>query len=352
MTAILYWIDDAHDMNLKTPQGVTRENLMRDLNVDIQVKIVDNRDEFGDILSQVDAANTRGVIMDYQLTRVGKQSQMEYGTTWAAEIRASHPSIPVIGISHTSEDRIPKFRIENFLAFFQRDPLLSHTPPVHCLNALLDGYQKVWTAYKADGVQFLPDLIKLIDPPEDSAGVLYASLPAEIRDAWDDETPHVVGRWIWHEFQGLPGQLFDELELLTYLGLSPEAGTLIVPVFEPVRYRGVFASDGRRRWWVSLMRDYLSSVIGHPCVGSVSNYRIELLEKLGIPRDQQERFLSTPYSRPDSAEIPDCVAYIDESKSEIDRAQCIFMDTEIDARDANPAFGFQARRVFKGVTTE
>ena len=56
--------------------------------------------------------------------------------------------------------------------------------------------------------------------------------------------------------------------------------------------------------------------------------------------------LARAHGRKLSDEVPDCVAYRDDQREEDDRVQALFEDTHVDDRDANPPFGFEARRVF------
>src|SRR5689334_7592396 len=135
----LYWIDDTHDEG-KPPNTAAQDRLEKGLRVKLKIAKIADRKQFDELLPSIVAEKTRGVIMDYQLTKVGELGQMAFGTTWAAEIRAAHPTIPVIGISHERERDIPKLRLESFLAFFQRDQLLGAKPPISNIFALLNGY--------------------------------------------------------------------------------------------------------------------------------------------------------------------------------------------------------------------
>jgi hypothetical protein len=111
----LYWIDDTHDQR-KPPNAAAQKRLEKGLNVQLRIESIKDHEQFGKLLSNI-GKKTCGMIMDYQLTKAGEGGQMAYGNTWAAEVRAAYPSVPVIGISHERESDIPSLRLESFLAF-------------------------------------------------------------------------------------------------------------------------------------------------------------------------------------------------------------------------------------------
>ncbi len=285
--------------------------------------------------------------MDYELSKVGEHSRMAYGNTWAAEIRAFNPSIPVIGISHEREDAIPKLRIESFLAFYPRDRLMGINPPLEELSSLLTGYHRVCqlqeNSTNKSGVDKISDLIS---PPVSTAELLKAAIPPTLRGDWDIETPHVVSRWLWHEFQGLPGFLFDELSMATYLGLNHKGFQKIQSKFESARYKGAFSTNARPRWWVSMIRGVFEEITGIRVAGAIAEARGELLKNLRIKPAERNGMLSRAHGHSTSSTIPNCVAYRDDQREENDRVQALFEDTFVDERDANPAFGFEPRRIY------
>lgn len=342
----LYWIDDTHDKS-KPPNQAARRRLEAGLNVHLEVETISDREQFGKLLPAFVAAKTCGVIMDYQLTKVGEDGQMAFGTTWASEIRAAHPAVPVIGISHERECDIPKFRLESFLAFFQRDKLMGLNPPLKDIDALLRGYASVCrTLKKQYGKSGAELMANLINPPANVADLLKAAIPSALRGRWDEETPHVAGRWLWHEFQGLPGFLLDELGIATYLGFNLKGFDRVRSKCDTARYRGAFSSDERPRWWVGQVREVLRSVVTIPAGVPISGSREALLKSSGVKASERKTLLALPYGHRNSQEIPDSVAYKDDQRDESERVQALFNDTIVDERDVNSPFGFEARRVY------
>jgi len=354
MTKILYWIDDTHDVG-KPPSPAEQRRLERGLKVTLSIQKIKERKQFDELLAKLDGdkgKNVAGVIMDYQLTKVGENGLWAFGNTWAAEVRAVAPSIPVLGISHEAEKLIPKLRLESFLAFFQRDVLMGLHPPFKKVSALLEGYTQACEAFakqkegKPAGQELMLDLIK---PPRASRDLVGAVIPTKLTGHWDQETPHVAGRWLWHELQGRPGFLFDDLGLATHLGFNLHAFGLIYRKFDYARYTGAFACDERARWWVAPVRELVEKIIGQKIFGPVSNARNELLKAFRVAKNDRTKLVSRAHPNKSIDLIPDCVAFSDDEVEEKDRIQAMFDDTRVDPRDANPPFGFEPRRIFEPV---
>lgn len=353
MTKTLYWIDDDQKTkNRQAPEGAPKEELEQALGVSIEVKPFPSSSEFEAFVNTIDAQKTYGVLMDYQLVKVGAGKSTEYGTTWAAHLRADKPSIPVIGLSSERESSIPRFRIENFLAFFPRGDLIGDTPPTGQLRSLFEGYRRLWQQYQQKKSEVGLDVIMpLIKAPDTILDHVRTALPSALRMKWDDESPHAAARWIWHEFQGRTGFLFDELETATYLGLTEGAFRQHQDHFNAARYNGALACNDRPRWWLAQLRGVVEGLVGTNIVGPTSHARDRLLAALKVPVKAREAMKSQPHARKPDSIIPECVAFRDgESKNAGKlgaRVATLLRDTIVDEQDANPPFGFQALRYFQ-----
>ncbi len=355
----LYWIDDAHDQNSRrTPHGPNAKAIKDGLVVDFEVKLFSAHKDYAEFIAELDESKTCGVLMDYKLTNVGALAGSEYGTTWAAQLRSLKPSIPIIGVSLEKEKEVPKFRMENFLAFFSRKVFLAGKPPLLELKALLEGYSAIWRARERDKSASGLDLMtKLTKAPKEATELLRVAIPPALRGDWDDESPHAAARWIWHQFQGELGFLFDELEAATFLGIKKEAFLeYAADAFASARYTGALACSDRPRWWVCQMRGAAEKQIGQGLVGPAAQSRDKLLLSLGVKKPKIAALFAKTYGRQGCDKPPECVAYKDQdSKNEgrlKERVPALLKDTLIDEADANPPFGFQARRHFKLDETE
>jgi len=346
----LYWIDDTHDEG-KPPDQRAKARIEKALKIKLLIATIGSRSQFGELLPTIVQEKPLGVIMDYQLTKVSESGQTVFGSTWAAEIRAACPSIAMIGISHELEKNIPTLRLKNFLEFFPRGQLTGIEPRFDDLSALLKGYKRVFQAKTKEKDKSRIDLMKrLIRPPSSVAELVSSAIPSSLREPWDDETPHVASRWLWHELQGLPGFLFDELALATYLGLNLKGLNLskIRSKFDSARYKGEFASEARPRWWVASIRRICEQVINRQIIGPVANVRDKLLDIAEVAPVERNLLLSRAHGHRSTHDIPDCVAYRDDELEERDRVQAVFDETRVDERDLNMPFGFEARRIYKG----
>jgi hypothetical protein len=355
----LYWIDDDHDQNAhRTPKGASKRAIEDGLNVHLQAMQFKSHKDYAEFIANLPESKTYGVLMDYKLTNVGALEGSEYGTTWAAQLRALKPSIPVVGVSLENEKEVPRFRMENFLAFFSRKVFLHGKPPLLELKALLEGYSTIWRAMtKGNSKTGLELMIKLVKPPEGAEELLRVALPPALRGSFDDETPHAASRWIWHQFQGEPGFLFDELETATFLGITKEAFLeRAADAFADARYTGALACKDRPRWWVCQLRGAAEKQVGQDLVGPVAQSRDKLLLSFGIQKEKIGALFAKTYGRHGYCQPPECVSFKDQdSKNERrlnERVPALLKDTLIDEVDANPPFGFQARRHFKLDETE
>ncbi len=353
---ILYWIDDVYDpSSRRLPSGAGKRGIESALVADLEVKLFESSSDYGAFVAKMPIATTYGVLMDYQLTNVGEQKKAEYGTTWAAQLRAQKPSIPIIGLSSEDERVIPKFRMENFLAFYKRNELVGAKPHiVGELSSLFGGYRTLWGKWKSNKTSFnLDQLMRQLCVPQPAAELLRVAVPHELRGLWDEETPHAASRWIWHQLLGVAGFVFDDMEAATYLGVTKSSFIEIQEneYFKRAQYRGVFACDVRPRWWICNMRSAVESILGHEIFGPVSQSRNELLEALKIPKRLRLSKLAEAHGHKGQGILPECVAFPDQdSKNQgllEKRVPALLRDTIVDESDANPPFGFQSLRHFK-----
>src|SRR6266446_10002177 len=185
MPMLLYWIDDEQKTQTRqAPAGASQKCLEKGLNVKLKVEQLASFDKFEQLVESMHEQQTYGVLMDYQLIKVGANRTTEYGSTWAAHLRALKPRIPVVGLSAEKESSIPKFRIENFLAFFKRGELISN-PPIGQLIALFKGYHCIWDSRskqrKSSGLDLM---IELLVAPAALEDLLRSAIPPSLRGGW------------------------------------------------------------------------------------------------------------------------------------------------------------------------
>jgi len=353
----LYWIDDEYEIAAKrrVPTGAGKREIESGLKADLKVQLFKNSSEYGAFIAELPVSSTYGVLMDYQLTNVGEKNKVEYGTTWAAQLRAQKPSIPIIGLSSEDGKKIPKFRMENFLAFYKRNELVGAKPHlVGELFSLFEGYRSLCAKWKSQKGAFdLNHFMKQLHAPDPITDLLRVTIPEELRSLWDEETPHAASRWVWHQLLGVAGYVFDEIEAATYLGLTESAFLEFKKnkYFQAAQYIGVFACDVRPRWWICKMRSAVEAILDDEVMGPVSHSRDELLGALEVPKKAREHKFARAYGHKGRGLIPECVVFPDQdSKNQgyLDkRVPALLRDSVVDESDANPPFGFQSPRHFK-----
>jgi hypothetical protein len=339
----VYWIDDLHDEG-KPPSAGQKRRIEKALEAQLVVKTIETRSEFDDVLSEISKTKPVGFFMDYQLSGVGKDGRMAYGNTWANELRAILPKAAVIGISHEREKSIPELRLQSFLEFYQREVIVGVNAPFEQLRALFSGYEAVAKLSDKQTTNGTDAMLRLIKPPKVTCELLSSSIPPELRKSWDDETNHIASRWIWHSLMDLPGFLYDELELATYLGLNTKGLKVVAENFDYALYQGVFSNNSKPRWWRSQTHKYFEDAFDVSPSVPAYTLRRELLDLCGVDSKQHYRSLSRAHGASSPGSVPTCVAFEDGLCIHEDRVQALIEDTVIDDAEANPDYGFEARR--------
>lgn len=277
------------------------------------------------------------VIIDQILNR--KEGGFDRGSTLAVSFRAEAPTVPAVGVTAASLKDIAELQKDQFIEFFCLDDLQSGAR-VPDLFAIADGFAMVIRA-KIGGkiaAKNLESIFRIIGCPIEDRPFLGPCVPSELANAWDQETPHIFARWVWHTLIGLPGFLYDELQIATLLGLT-EAGFLrITEKLSDCVYNGVFASAARPRWWVSAVRKRVRDLTHAEITTPLWKAGREILG----PR--QSRYLSKCYSMRSSDCVPDVVAFVDELRRR--RVQAKSEHTEL--APEIPPVGFEPYRLFKG----
>jgi hypothetical protein len=347
----IFWIDDLHD-DAKLPCANARRTFEEILQCKLVDRRINNNDEYNQAVVDVDKIKPYAVIIDYQLTRVGKEGRTLYGTTLAAEIRANHPLIPIVGVTTMLPSDTPHFRLENYIYIFDRSALTGSKHNYFELKALLDGFHSIRAIRHGKGINPVNGLLHQLHVPfrDDSSDYLLLcdSLPRFVQDnTWDSETPHAFSRWMWNDFTRLPGLLIDDLDAATLLGLSTKGFNLITDQFSECLYNGVFSVQSKRRWWAGKFLETVEKLLHRHVIFSMAEEREELLFACKIP--VKSEYLSRPFGYNGEMNKPaEIVAYLDGNRDETKRIQCLISDSHTDPLDKGLPLGFTPRRIFNG----
>ena len=341
---IIWWVDDEASRLKKLAIGRIeaagkRRTKYADVKVDLHfLKTQQDRVKFEQALI---AAGQRDslpslVVLDQNLNL----AEGLRGSSVAVFVRAEAPAVPVVGVTAADVRRIADLQKDQFVELFSLDELQSGDR-ISDLFAIADGFSSVYgnSGKAASPEKQLKQILKWLDCPEGDSALLGACVPGDFLAVWDEETPHSFARWVWHVLTGRLGFLCDDLELATLLGLQESGLQAVRANLKGAVYEGVFASDSRRRWWVSRA----SSAVRKATKSDV----LTPLWKLGrqLATETQVRGFSRCFGQTDRKCVPDVVAYSDDTHRE--RVQTRSEDTEPVETDTPPP-GFEQYRVFCG----
>ena len=346
---LIWWVDDEpgrlRDLARQRIKDGARKLKAPPAEVDpILLKTQEDRVQFERRL--IDQSRSRSgppslIVLDQVLNGVATDGLELQGSSLAVSIRATAPSVPVVGVTAVEIPGIPGLQREHFIELFRLDDLQSGAR-VPDLYAIIDGFAALSAGRSGRSIGGgQNDRVRLIERwfkcPAEDRDLLVSCLPGDFVGSWDKETPHVFARWVWHTLLGRPGFLYDDLEVATLLGLSQRGLPRLLHTLDGCSYDGVFASVARRRWWLSRVRHAVRGAAGAPVT--------EPLWKLGrkLLGACPAADFSRCHGRPDSDCVPDVVAFEDDLQR--DRVQALSEDTRPLETDTPPP-GFEKRLVF------
>lgn len=349
----IFWIDENPE---KLPSRSIRDNIMEACDADL-IPIEADQTTLAKLSKDLAEPGTnKMVVLDYLLNNLqpsddNGERETQFGSDWASSIRSEHPNVSLVGVTDEVIENIPETARRQVITFFRRGDFWDGNN-LGDLKAILNDYPKLFELHSrfAAGAETrlgfsrhakVPraTLLDLFGVPESVRGALELALPEFAKRPWDTGTAHQLAGWIWHVLLGRPGFLYDELEAATALGLSPEGFSVHTEAFESALYRGAFASNDRKRWWVCLLPRSLEALIQEKVSGALQKYRSRLFET------DEGRFSHAHGHPPDETCIPDCVAFRDEGRNPEQRVQALERDTRLDDSE-EPPFGFETRRIF------
>lgn len=363
MNGEIFWIDDKGGL---FPTGAAKERIEEACDAVIR-PIEASQETLDEVLASLaHGVAVKLIVLDYWLANLPKENgdaagtKNEFGSTWAAALRAEHPEVPIAGVTSETIGDVPDSQKSQFLQLLNRDKILDELHDSD-LRSLIDGFPKVYSLWMGGKHELASNkripmkvnvesstIVQLLVPAEGTKDYLESVLPEFAKQPWDKETPHEFSRWVIEVLLRRPGFLFDSLEVATFLGLDEAGFRLVASLFDRAKYTGVYASENRPRWWTNQIRPVFTEVIGQQMEGALREHRMKLLSLAGITDAQ---FLSKAYTLEDTTEIPDCVAFDDETRQMEKRVQSRIRDTEIDPQE-NPPLGFEARRIWRGIARE
>ena len=342
----IWWMDDEPDRLKRFPrQAIEHPEQLSDRSAELKVVGLDANTGVAEVLKEFERAKQKGrspdlVVIDQMLQ--SWDDSMRRGSTLAVTIRDEHPTVALVGITGmtgSEMERIEELQKAQFIEFYARHQIVSgnHIPDLY---AIADGYRVLMAFSKTQGSGSpkVADLCKLVKCPDDDVELFSSSVPGVFKKKWDTGTGHTFARWLWHELQGRPGFLYDELETATLLGLKTEGLAFLKENLIDCQYNGVLASIVRPRWWGSRVRQQVRKL-------KKANSSVPLWA-LGrdLIGEKNSSYFSKCHRRPMSNEVPTVVAFSDGTQRK--RVQALISDT-IPVETDSPPFGFEQRRVIR-----
>lgn len=244
----------------------------------------------------------RLVILDHILDKTaGTNPLFKRGSTFAEAIKEQWPSCPVIGV--TSVSKIEDIDQRTRLTY---DELL----PFHNFGEYIDLIRSVAKGFALIGRQIPSNARKAVDllkPPDSELDRLIAALPHDLKEPFlDASTASRLYRWV-HHLMARAGFLYDKLWASTLVGLNEQGFEKVEEQFVDGKYKGVFATQDRPRWWSSRLTEILYKKC-EPQPGELSwnvGRRLPSIKKVDFSRCYRC-----------NDEFPETVAYLDAESDE------------------------------------
>ena len=335
-----YWLDDDPDRvsdelryQLEHPEAI--ESLPASVTI-VSLKQMDVPVQVANMLKKPKADL---VIIDHVLNRASHTSIMKEGSSIAVTVRESWPEVPVVGVTGKFNTKAEKFRRVSEQEYIELFDVSAPSQDIPSFHAICQGFrllhEKLQALESTPEIPVQEAIVKLLECPEGDRSDFTAILPSEFKGESNAAISHLLSRWIWHQFTEKPGLLYDERYAAVLLGLTSEGFQKVASHFDDAKFKGIFASEARPRWWVSLLKSRLLEIVPDPKFLPTLQ-RGRLLEGI-TPEDYSRAYFS-------QADDPDTLAAGDVITQELHPEKLRF--TEVHPAETL-LVGFEPRRIYK-----
>ena len=291
----ILWIDDY-------PQRSKRAADLQDasgMNVKfISVMNKDIEEEMARIRS--DYYEPEMVIIDHILDKTSPDSLTRLGSTLAGLIRETWKKCPVFGI--TAVDKVGQIDIERYTydELIEGDRLSEY---MLYIPNVVEGFKRCVK------VKSIEKWIALLKAPKDETERIKNCMPHNAKtDIERKDFANRVYRWFRIKFYKMPGFLYDEDWVATFVGVRRRAIKKYLKYFKGTGYDGVFNNPNDQRWWKSRLYE----VIYSKCEDENAAYRASqdvANEVLCVKKEDRSKCYVC------GKDWPETVAYVDESEN-------------------------------------
>ncbi len=197
------------------------------------------------------------------------------GSSVAHLLRRQLPSTPMVCVT-AMFDHPKSFNqedISEYSALFLYNHLSDHIEDIY---AIAKDFRKLTIGRG----KVREHIVKTLKAPVRDQQDLLRVLPDEFRDERHSTTEHRMAWWIYNTLLQRPGFLYDRLHAATLLGLTESGFEKVESQFEAAKYKGIFATSGNPRWWVSELTQVLFKLV-EPDAPDLPQYAGRTLKGIG-----------------------------------------------------------------------
>ena len=260
-----------------------------------------------EVVDAIQLSETNLIIVDHVFNQVGPLNTK--GSSIAHLLRSAFPELPIVCVSAAwgTTPQYAAFDQEDLSEYTQIFPYSRLADELELLYAIAKDFGRCADA--TDNGSVTTYVTSLLGAAEIDVASLERILPAEFRASEQKTTPHRLARWILGTFMARPGYLYNDVRAATLLGLNLEGFAKVRDRFDDSLYKGVFATDGAPRWWVSGLHNQLAVLAPDdaPGVTQLAGRQLE-----GITEEDYSKC----WIGDDTNPPPDAVAYPDGNSSD------------------------------------
>jgi CheY-like chemotaxis protein len=283
------WIDDED-----------REQHARNLEKQIGVRCIflNVKPKMADYLSLIDESKPDLILIDHNLNMIGT-GNIKKGSTVAQLIRETHPNFAIACITAQTMP-IDALQRSSYEAIFSLDDIENN---YETMLSIAKSFKKLNTK----GPTNVTELMVLLKVPKEDRIKIEHVLPNEIKENFEDKALFQnISNWVRTILIERPGFLYNRIWAATFLGLKETGFKKVENIFEPAKYKGLFADKSKERWWKSSLMEILSR--------NVKTIGLPWEKGRALPGINPQNH-SKDYYSDYKEDLPEIVAYLDDSSN-------------------------------------
>lgn len=253
------WIDD------EPSREQTSNNLKAALGVECDFLSV-SKTEVSDIIKELlknDENEPDLILIDHNLINTLSEDDVNKtiirkGSSAGAIIRDFWKDCPIICVTGMSINEVDTQEKAIYEAFIPEHKISQHYPEI---LSITESFAKI----KKNKPTSTTGIVDLLGAPEEDYLKIISVLPKSLKENITDKSLVVeISNWTRKVLLPRPGFLYNKIWVSTLLGIDVTAFPKVEHIFEPARYKGIFAYEGNERWWKSQILQILTEKVTEP----------------------------------------------------------------------------------------